>query len=43
MTNKPKPYQIFTKEFKQEAVRLMETSNRPPTEVAMELDIRQIY
>lgn len=45
MNNKRKPYQTFTKEFKQEAVRLMETSNRPPTEIAMELGIRrnQLY
>lgn len=40
-----KPYQVYTKEFKQEAVRLMEKSNRPPTEIAMELGIRrnQLY
>ena len=45
MNNNRKPYQTFTKEFKQEAVRLMETSNRPPTEIAMELGIRrnQLY
>jgi transposase len=45
MTQKRKPYQVYTKEFKQEAVRLMETSNRPPTEIAMELGIRrnQLY
>ena len=24
-----KPYTTYTKEFKQEAIRLMETSNRP--------------
>lgn len=45
MTQKRKPYQVYTKEFKQEAVRLMETSNRPPAEIAMELGIRrnQLY
>ena len=45
MKQKRKPYQVYTKEFKQEAVRLMEKSNRPPTEIAMELGIRrnQLY
>jgi transposase len=45
MNNNRKPYQTFTKEFKQEAVRLMETSTRSPTEIAMELGIRrnQLY
>jgi transposase len=45
MTQKRKPYQTFTKEFKQEAVRLMDTSNRPSMEIAMELGIRrnQLY
>ncbi len=47
MKQKPKrkPYQTYTKEFKQEAVRLMETSNRPSSEIAMELGIRrnQLY
>lgn len=45
MSSNRKPYQTFTKEFKQEAVRLMETSNRPPSEIAMELGIRrnQLY
>ena len=40
-----KPYQTFTKEFKQEAVRLMETANRPAADIAMELGIRrnQLY
>jgi transposase len=40
-----KSYKTFTREFKQEAVRLMETTNRPATEVAMELGIRrnQLY
>lgn len=40
-----KPYKTYTREFKQEAVRLMETSDRPAAEVAMELGIRrnQLY
>jgi transposase len=41
MPQKRKPYQIYTKESKQEAIRLMETSGRPPTEIAMELGIRR--
>lgn len=32
MVKKRKPYQTYTKEFKLEAVRLMETSQRPPVE-----------
>jgi transposase-like protein len=36
-----KPYKTYTREFKQEAVRLIETTNRPATEVAMELGIRR--
>jgi hypothetical protein len=28
-----KPYKTYTREFKQEAVRLMETTNRPATDV----------
>jgi transposase len=45
MVKKRKPYQTFTKEFKLEAIRLMETSQRPPSEIAMELGIRrnQLY
>ena len=45
MMKQRKPYKTYTREFKQEAVRLMETSNRPATEVAMELGIRrnQLY
>lgn len=45
MVKKRKPYQTYTKEFKLEAVRLMETSQRPPAEIAMELGIRrnQLY
>jgi len=36
-----KPYTTYTKEFKQEAVRLMETSDRPAAEIAIELGIRR--
>ena len=38
-------YKSYTREFKQEAVRLMETTDRPASEVAMELGIRrnQLY
>jgi len=36
-----KPYTTYTKEFKQEAVRLMETSDRPAAELARELGIRR--
>ncbi|MFT5074931.1 MAG: transposase [Patiriisocius sp.] len=43
--NKRKPYQTFTKEFKLEAVRLMQESDRPAAEIATELGIRrnQLY
>jgi transposase len=37
MTRKRQPYK--TREFKQEAVRLMEASDRPASEIAMELGI----
>ena len=45
MTRKRKPYKTYTREFKQEAVRLMESSDRPASEIAMELGIRrnQLY
>ncbi len=45
MTRKRQPYQTFPIEFKKEAVRLLETSNRPATEIALELGIRrnQLY
>ena len=36
MTSKRKPYKTYTKEFKQEAVRMMEQSDKPATEIAME-------
>lgn len=42
MTTKRK---VFTKEFKQEAVRLLEQGQKPPTEIARELGIKrnQLY
>lgn len=45
MTSKRKPYQTFTKEFKLEAVRLMEASGKTSAEVARELGVRrnQLY
>lgn len=41
MTNKRKPYAYFTKEFKQEAVRLLLIGDRHASEVAMQLGIRR--
>ena len=45
MTSKRKPYKTFPKEFKLEAIRLMEESDRPASEIAMQLGIRrnQLY
>lgn len=45
MVTKRKPYKTYTKEFKREAVRLMETSERPASEIARDLGIRrnQLY
>jgi len=45
MTAKRKPYTTYTKEFKLEALRLMSQSDRPASEIAMELGIRrnQLY
>jgi len=45
MTTKRKPYKTYTREFKLEAVRLMNESDRPSSEIAMELGIRrnQLY
>ena len=40
MTSKRKPYNQYSLEFKQEALRQLETSNRPATELAAELGIR---
>lgn len=45
MNSKRKPYKTYTKEFKLEAIRLMEESDRPASEIAMQLGIRrnQLY
>ena len=45
MTTKRKPYNTYTKEFKLEAIRLMDESDRPASEIAMNLGIRrnQLY
>ncbi len=45
MTRKRQPYKTYTKEFKLEAVKLMKESDRPASEIAMELGIRrnQLY
>jgi len=37
---KRQPYKTYPTEFKQEAVRLLEASDCPATEIAMELGIR---
>ena len=41
MTRKRKPYISYTREFKQEAVRLMDASDRPAAEIARELGVRR--
>lgn len=43
--NKRAPYKTYTKEFKLEAVRLMEQSDKPASTIAVELGIRrnQLY
>ncbi len=45
MSSKRKPYNTYTKEFKLEALRLMDESDRPASAIAMELGIRrnQLY
>ena len=45
MTAKRKPYNTYTKEFKLEAIRLMAESDRPASEIAMQLGLRrnQLY
>ncbi len=45
MIKKRRPYKSYTKEFKLEAVRLMKETDRPASEIAMELGIRrnQLY
>lgn len=45
MVSKRKPYKTFTREFKLEALRQLDASTRPATELARELGIRanQLY
>jgi transposase len=45
MTSNRKPYKTYSKEFKLEAICLMEESDRPASEIAMQLGIRrnQLY
>ena len=45
MKPKRKPYKTYSREFKLEAVRLMESSDKPASEIAMELGLRrnQLY
>ena len=44
-TGRRKPYKTYTREFKLEALRLMETSGKPASEIAMQLGVRrnQLY
>ena len=41
MASKRRPYKTYPKEFKLEAIRLMEESERPASEIAMTLGIRR--
>ena len=45
MTSTRNPYNTYTKEFKLEALRMMDESDRPASEIAMTLGIRrnQLY
>ena len=45
MTKKGKPYKTYPKEFKLEAIRLLAESDRPASEIALQLGIRrnQLY
>ena len=45
MTRKRRPYKTYPKEFKLEALQLMASSDRPASEIAMQLGIRrnQLY
>ena len=45
MTKQKRVYKTYTREFKQEAVRLMEATDRPASQIAVELGIRrnQLY
>ena len=42
MNKQRKPYKTYTREFKLEALRLMEETDRRPSDIAMELGI-QLY
>ncbi|WP_371922651.1 transposase [Simiduia sp. 21SJ11W-1] len=41
MTAKRRPYKTYSKEFKLEAARRMEASDRPTAEIARELGLRR--
>ncbi len=41
MTRKRNPYKTYTKEFKAEAVRWMQASDRPASEIATQLGTRK--
>lgn len=45
MTKKRRPYKTYPVEFKLEAIRMMEASDRPAAEIARELGLRrnQLY
>ena len=45
MTEKRKPYKTYTKAFKLEAIRMLTESDRPASEIAMQLGLRrnQLY
>ena len=39
MTSNRKPYKTYTKEFKLEALRMMDESDKTPSEIAMQLGL----
>jgi len=41
MMTRRRPYKQYSQEFKREAVRMMGSTGRPPSEIAMELGIRR--
>jgi transposase len=41
MTKKRQSYKVYTREFKQSAVQMLEEGRRPASEIAMELGIRR--
>ena len=45
MVSKRKPYKTYPEAFKLEALRLLDTSDRPASEIALQLGIRrnQLY